>query len=134
MATVFDYLEWRADVPFFVDPFNEVDNLVLAELSYADFGKIIPRDGPEIPLSDAYQAFFAAHTREEIAANKSFTAKAPLLMDEMVRGRRYGSMTLKNYVDERGDSFQLSAITFGLSDGTDYVAYRGTDGTVTGWK
>ena len=26
---IFDYLAWRADVPFSVDPFNEVDNLIL---------------------------------------------------------------------------------------------------------
>ena len=37
MATVFDYLDWRGDVPFSVDPFQEVDNLVLAELAYTDF-------------------------------------------------------------------------------------------------
>ena len=34
MANIFDYLEWRCDVPLAVDPFNEVDNLVLAELVY----------------------------------------------------------------------------------------------------
>ena len=33
MANIFDYLEWRGDVPFSTDPFNEVDNLVLAELA-----------------------------------------------------------------------------------------------------
>ena len=36
MATVFDYLDWRGDVPFSADPFQEVDNLVLAELAYTD--------------------------------------------------------------------------------------------------
>jgi hypothetical protein len=30
MASIFDYLQWRCDVPFSVDPFNEVDNLVLS--------------------------------------------------------------------------------------------------------
>ena len=33
MATIFDYLEWRGDIPFEADPFNEVDNLILAELA-----------------------------------------------------------------------------------------------------
>ena len=28
MANLFDYLEWRGDVPFSADPFNEVDNLM----------------------------------------------------------------------------------------------------------
>jgi len=37
MGNIFDYLQWRGDVPFGTDPFNEVDNLILAELVYADF-------------------------------------------------------------------------------------------------
>ena len=37
MANMFDYLEWRADVPFSADPFNEVDNLILSELAYPEF-------------------------------------------------------------------------------------------------
>ena len=47
MANIFGYLEWRGDVPFSVDPFNEVDNLVLSELAGADFeGVGTPQDGP----------------------------------------------------------------------------------------
>ena len=134
MATVFDYLDWRADVPFSADSFNEVDNLVLAELAYTDFRGIVPEDGRRIPLSDACRLFFSQHTHKEILANKSFTAKAPLLMEKMTEGQRFGSMTLRNYIDESGDGFQLSAVTFGLPDGTEYVAFRGTDGTVAGWK
>ena len=37
MADIFDYLQWRADVPFSVASFNDADNLILSELAYADF-------------------------------------------------------------------------------------------------
>lgn len=37
MGNMFDYLKWRGDIPFDVDPFNEVDGLVLAELAYTQF-------------------------------------------------------------------------------------------------
>ena len=134
MGTIFDYLEWRADIPFSVDPFNEVDNLVLAQLSYTDFGGIVPDDSRSILLTDACRIFFSQHTREEILANKSITARAPLLMEEMAKGQRYGRMRLRRYVRQSGENHQFAAITFGLEDGTEYVAFRGTDGTVTGWK
>ena len=134
MATIFDYLDWRADVPLSVDPFNEVDNLVLAELAYTDFNEIVSGDATGIPLPDACRSFFSRHTRKEILASKSFTARAPLLMEGMMNGKRFGNMVLKNYIDRSGDGFQLSAVTFGLDDGTEYVAFRGTDGTVAGWK
>ena len=26
MTTIYDYLDWRGDLPFTTDPFNEVDN------------------------------------------------------------------------------------------------------------
>ena len=134
MANVFDYLEWRGDIPLDADPFNEVDNLVLAMLSYTDFGGIVGGDGKRIPLGEACRVFFSQHTREEILARTSFTAKAPLMMEKMIRGQRFGNMTLRNYTEESGDGYQLAAVTFGLEDGTEYVAFRGTDGTVAGWK
>ncbi len=132
MATVFDYLRWRADVPFSVASFNPVDNLILSELSYTDFAGIVPPNG--ISLREAHKAFFASHTREEIQSKKSFTAKAPLLMDEMIDGCRFGNIILRSYIDEVGPDIQLSAVTFDLGDGTSYVAFRGTDGTLVGWK
>ena len=42
MANISDYLDWRGDITMEIDPFNEVDNLVLAELAYTDFGGIVP--------------------------------------------------------------------------------------------
>ena len=42
MANLLDYLDWRGDLPLSRDPFNEVDNLILAELSFVDFGGIVP--------------------------------------------------------------------------------------------
>ena len=63
---VFDYLKWRGDVPLSVAPFNEVDNLILSELAYTDFSGIVPESGQEVPLREAYEAYFSSHTREEI--------------------------------------------------------------------
>ena len=66
---LFGYLDWRADVPLSAVPFNEVDNLILAELAYTDFGGIIPADGTVVPLVAARDAFFAAHDIGELRAS-----------------------------------------------------------------
>ena len=136
MANIFDYLKWRSDVPFSVDPFGEVDNLVLAELAYTDFGGIVPSGGEEISLLDAHSEFFKKHSREEILTKTSFTARAPLLMDEMVLGARFGNIRLSHYINEidRSKDSQFSAVTVRLDDGTLYISFRGTDGTIVGWK
>ena len=31
MADMLDYLDWRGDIPFSADPFNEVDSLILSD-------------------------------------------------------------------------------------------------------
>ena len=66
MANVFDYLIWRGDIPMSLDPFNEVDNLVLSQLAYTDFSGIVPQDWTRISLRDAAEAFFSSHSRKEI--------------------------------------------------------------------
>ena len=44
MANILEYLDWRGDVPFSVDPFNDVDNLILSEIAYTDFEGILTQD------------------------------------------------------------------------------------------
>lgn len=136
MANILDYLEWRSDVPLSVDPFNEVDNLVLSELVYTDFRGIVSVDGGAVPLRDAAKAFFQSHDREEILASKSFTARAPLLMEKMLEGERFRDVKLCWYLDETDteQEMQLAAATFLLPNGSAYVAFRGTDGTLVGWR
>lgn len=138
MANMVDYLKWRGDLSFVQDPFNEVDNLILAELVYTDFGGIVPGPGIEadISLGRACELFFARHTDEEIMALNSSTKVAPFLMRDMVKSRRFQNCRLTGYVNEIDLEFQsqFAAVTFLLEDGTAYVAYRGTDNTIVGWK
>ena len=64
MANIFDYLEWRGDVPFSTDPFNEVDNLVLAELAYTDFDGVVAPQGEPVSVRTVRDRYFSpAHAR-----------------------------------------------------------------------
>jgi hypothetical protein len=40
-----DYIRWRGDISMKQDPFNEVDNLVLTQLSYINWDGIVPETG-----------------------------------------------------------------------------------------
>ena len=50
MANLLDYLDWRGDLTLEQSPFNEVDNLILAELSFVDFKDIVPGPGGPPPV------------------------------------------------------------------------------------
>ena len=138
MPNIFDYLSWRADVPLSVSPFNEVDDLILSELAYTDFAGVVPDDGTALPLQEVRDRFFALHTREEIEARTahSYTARAPFLMDSMLTGARFAELRLCAYeaVTDKDAAAQFAAVTCLLPDGTACAAFRGTDGTVVGWK
>ena len=42
MPNLFDYLDWRGDIDFKKSAFNEIDALLLSQISYIDFGGAVP--------------------------------------------------------------------------------------------
>lgn len=66
MSNLMDYLDWRGDLTFREAPFNEVDNLILAQLVYVEFAGIVPALGEEgtITVKEACELFFAAHDKK----------------------------------------------------------------------
>lgn len=138
MANIEDYLDWRGDIGFDVDPFNEVDNLVLCELAYADFDDIVPGPGikEKITIEEACKRFFEKYSDEEILAGESVTKYSPFLMRKMINTKRFGGMKMSGFVNEIDSTTQtqFSVVTYFLNDGTIFVAFRGTDNTLVGWK
>lgn len=133
---IFDYLDWRSDIPFSADPFNEVDSLVLCELAYAPMEDIFPDGNDKISIEEAAKRFFAVHTVEEIRSAEGYTASAPLLLLKMAGSRRFGGTKVfgyENYYSEEKTE-QMAAVGFILPDHSCYAAYRGTDNTIAGWK
>ena len=63
MSNIIDYIDWRGDISFDTSPVNEVDCLILSELAYLDFGKVIPMVDAKDPrwehlrLDDAFEQF-----------------------------------------------------------------------------
>ena len=138
MANIFDYLNWRGDLTFAQDPFNEVDNLVLSVLVYTDFDGLVP--GPEtdatVSVSQVAEEYFRLHTKEEILKRDLFIKEAPLLLPVLASSARYKDMRLGGYVNHicEDRQEQLSAVSCFLPDHSIYVAFRGTDNTIVGWR
>ena len=131
-----DYLEWRNDVPLSVSPFNEVDNVILAYLSYIDFAALRQEWDSFYDLKELFQSFCEKYSMEEIGKLGQFTERAPLLLQKMMEGARFQDIKVGYYVkDFDKDSVkQFTALCFYLPDGTNYVSFRGTDETITGWR
>lgn len=139
MANILDYLDWRGDLTLNAAPFNEVDNLILAELSFLDFAGIVPTpgEGGGIPLHQAAELFFArVPDGEKIDMGVLVPDAIPALLRKMAASDRFREMRLGCFADrvDHEKAVQFAALTVETGDGAVYVAYRGTDDTLAGWK
>jgi len=133
MANILDYINWRGDIPFSVDPFNEVDGLILAQMAYIPLKGVVSTDfSIRMKMPHVYEHFDPDKVPEN-AKFFSFTHDC-ILLQKLAESSRFSGTQLTGYVDQTTDEMQFSAITCILEDGTAFVAYRGTDGTIVGWK
>lgn len=137
MGNIIDYIHWRGDLSFAQSEFNEADNLVLAYFAYINLDGIEEvREGNSVDIRRLREIFFSLHTEEELQADKSFIRMAPYMLNDMAESRRFGNVVVSNYVNEivTEQELQFSAVELELEDGSVYVAFRGTDDTIVGWK
>ena len=131
-----DYLQWRNDVPLSVSPFNEVDNVIFSYLSYIDFRDLKEDWKGFFDLKDLFRDFCKKYSLEEIQTTGEFTERAPLLLQEMMAGERFSATKVGYYAEDfdKDKVKQFAALVFLLPDGRNYISFRGTDKTITGWK
>ena len=128
MATMVDYLAWRGDPTFAAAPWNEIDGLLLATLSYMDFhGGHDPRGWT---LEEAARIELLQYV-----SHPTFEARKDLF-EGMAAGERFRSCRMHHAIALTDESLdmQFSAMCIDLPDGTTCVAFRGTDNTIVGWR
>ncbi len=138
MNNIMNYLDWRGDLSFAQDPFNEVDNLILSALSYIDYDGIVPFHLQEgsVVLSEIAQAAYDEIDFEAPSTKNPFFEDIPDLLLKAAATNRFGSLKLSCYINRLNydDSEQFSAVVFTIHDQLHYIAFRGTDDNLVGWK
>ena len=137
MANILDYIAWRGDLDFSEAPFCEVDNLVLSLLSYFDFSGLVPESPQKsVTLSQAAGQYFRLRPWTKNSLGVLFSDQYRELLEKAAGCRRFGSILpwgQVNRIDEELE-MQFSATCFSLGSGETFVAFRGTDDTIVGWK
>lgn len=134
MKSIKTYIEWRGDLLFDQDPFNEVDGAILSELSYIDFhalAKNTPKTIEEAALAWAQWKKEDFVKEEEIIRQDSFD-----LLILCGKSQRFGPLKIQDFVYEISleDDSQFGAISFLDRGRLLFVAFQGTDLHVLGWK
>ena len=134
MGTIIDYVERRGSVPLSAQPLGEVDALVLSYLAYMPMGGIVGEafDGG-IPLSQVAQSLLSCGACARIVGERH--ARDRRLLAALKKSARFGTMRATGFVERYNEDIQeqFCAVTFLYGDEA-FAAYRGTDGTLVGWK
>ncbi len=135
MKTMIDYVVDTKDLAWDVKPFCAVDSMVLCQLVYEDFGDVVP--GPEKARSSlSLEKAIQLRGIRQLIHGTLIPPKNESLLFAILESNRFRNLLLHAYVNDVDAEIQkqFSAITFSLPTGTRFVAFSGTDATLTGWK
>lgn len=131
---IFGYLEKFGNKSFAKMKFKETDSLVFSQLAYLKFEKVfdsLAKGKKYIPLTD----FLSLPDQGVLYDETNNPVLYGELWDRVVSSKRYSKMKI-GYVrvafDEKTDlQFMALTLKYGFHK---YIVFRGTDGTLTGWK
>ncbi len=129
--TILDYLrsEFRSFLSF---PLNEVDLGVFALFSYFSFSPYLPKYGDSVSFLDMYDL----SKKDAFLSRPSYKPNDELLFSLALGNPRFREVRALRYKQcflEQGIE-QFAAVSFYLPTGEEVIAFRGTDGSLTGWK
>lgn len=140
MANMLDYIDWRGDITIHQSGINDVDCLIMAQISYMNFDGVVGNEPAAsfgeavVTLSEASQRLF--ELRDSATKGLLLSDNDTLLLKKLASSRRFGSMKLAAYraVADEEEEKQFGAVCIFPGDATVYISYRGTDDTIVGWK
>ena len=128
-----DYCTWRGDITFKSDPFNEVDNLLLSQITYIAFDDFFAYTDKKTikELSKACQDNIDTFRNASKLVNESIK-----VLEAMANTKRFKDCVVHHYCSKlyKDSTEQLAVMMIDLPDNTTVVSFRGTDDTLIGWK
>ena len=113
-------------------PFDALDSLILTQLVYMPMEGLMDR-GERPTVAQAW-----AYIREHVDYERldTFQKKRYRLFECCAGLKRYRDLPMHDYVNiiDGAMEMQFCACTWDLSGGECYIAFRGTDLTIAGWK
>lgn len=135
MKNIISYVKEWGQYHLSEKPFNEVDSLVLCQLVYLNYGPFVPGlDRESEPVS--IRSIYENPDRDRILDDYWYRENNIELFTAVTSSKRFGGLKVNYYVNiiNEQEQTQFSAMTYVLEDQSAYIAYRGTDATIVGWK
>ena len=132
MGIIFDYLDQVAYDSIYETPFNELDMLMLTEITYLPFDQIVSN---QIAPDCTCRLFEAA---EKLPQDLSMlvTKNRLKLLEKVASSTRFKNIKLMGYVNDIDPDVQkqFAAMIFKIKPNSYVLTFRGTDDSIIGWK
>lgn len=132
---IVDFVKKFGNLTFKQRPFDEVDSIVLCQLSYLNWRWIIPSIHAN-KRGLTIDKILKSGLDDKLCASTLSPRKNKKLLKALRGQKRYHHIVVSdiwNVFDEESEN-QFFALTFILPNRNIYICYRGTDITLVGWK
>jgi len=131
---IFDYIR-EQNATFREAPLCVEDCLLLTQLAYLHLGGFV-RGLRRYTLSVPIRKLAQPEILDEICRGVRETENTRRLVTMAAASRRFGHIRVKFFEDitDHESHKQFCAVTFLLDSKTAFIAYRGTDNTIVGWR
>ena len=125
MAHLLDYVRWRGDLSFNIEPFNSLDAALFAVLSYLPFDKSVSGH----TLGEASERLYYKRTKPY-----PLSPTENLELQLMPISERYKNIEFVDWSKkiQKHPAIQFTAATFRIAPKKILVSFRGTDGSMIG--
>lgn len=126
---------WNTIETFRQRPLDDVDSLIFSQLCYMHIGLAAPALGDD-RRPEAIKELFKTELFSGILDEVRDPESNRKLLTALCASPRYRDVKMAYFVDsiDRESEKQFCAVTFFLPTGEIYIAFRGTDATIVGWK
>ena len=132
MGIIFNYLDQVAYDSIYDTPFNELDMLMLTEITYLPFDQIVS----DQMSPDCTCRLFEAAEKLPQDLSMLVTKNRLKLLEKIASSTRFKNIKLMGYVNDIDPDVQkqFAAMIFKIKPETYVLTFRGTDDSIIGWK
>ena len=136
MGKVIDYIKWRGDLSFEIDPLNEIDIALLTQLPLLNIQETYKNNELDkgVSIKDLVNSVYSIYKNNQIGL--IIPGHISEVLYEMANSIRYKDLIVSDFVKELDTEniVQFCALTVHIDKHLSCVIYSATDDSVVGWK
>ena len=133
MKDLYEYLKYYGNSTFEEIAFNDVDSLIITELTYVKL-KVFFTNQKCQTLKELCTEFLNKYSKKDFKKEDYLFPSSYKLMVALKDCQRFNQAKIYNYNEQTNEETQFGALTLRFPNNLCYVAFEGTDSSIIGWQ